>query len=960
MRKQCTRVLAILLALLMCLSTLPAASLAAQQSAAESGSVPATEDASTPEATGSQEPYTEVVRYVTPRYADIGCEDDLPLPEAAVTAADSASYFTTLDEAAEEMRTQMEARTETINILYATDSYDSTLARAIFYAAVEHTGVPTQGDYLLRQYGGWTASISRYSSGGLYYITFSYAMSYYTTAEQEAELTAVLTELMDGMDLENQSDYEKISTIYAYICTHVTYDYANLSDEDYKLKYTAYAALINGTAVCQGYALLFYRMALEAGVDARLISGTGNGGSHAWNIVKIGKYYYNVDATWDASYYSVLGRYNYFLRCDSTFDDHTRGDDYSSVDFYAAYPMGSMDYDASAASEPGAVAISGANFPDESFRAYVSDSFDANGDGVLSAEEIACVTEIDVHDCGISDLTGIEHFSSLMSLNCDGNQLTSLDLSSNTALATLSCTGNTYTVSVDSDGCFDLSTLPGSFTTANATSWAGFTSAGSSRTVSVSGSTLTTAVSTASVCYTYDCGNGASAGFTLLVTPVVEPISDCTLTLSYTSVTYNGAAHEPSVTAVHGTTTLTQGTDYTVSYSNNVNAGTATVTVTGIGDYTGTTELSFTIGKAAQTLSAEISAASLTIGKTAQITAAAAGSISYVSSDTSIATVSSSGLVTAVAAGSATITVKAAATDNYYSTASTITITVSALATPVISSVYSTVQTSAKVTWGCVDGADGYQLYRSTEANGVYTCVKTITSGTTTRYTNVGLTIGQTYYYKVRAYVTLSDGSRIYSGFSEVRYMPAAVVFEKVYSNSTSRIRLLWSEVSGAEGYQIWRADSEDGVYKIVKTITSGETVAYSNTGLESGKTYYYKMRAYTTVDGSKVFGAYSDVYTVAVMPEAPTLAAASSSSGIAKLSWNVVSGAAGYQIWRADSANGTYTLVKSITSGSTIRYSNSGLTSGKTYYYKVRAYTEVNGNKTFGAYSEVQSVTVK
>ena len=263
MRKQCTRVLAILLALLMCLSTLPAASLAAQQSAAESGSVPATEDASTPEATGSQEPCTEVVRYVNPLYADIVCEDDLPLPEASVTAADSASYFTTLDEAAEEMRTQMEARTETINILYATDSYDSTLARAIFYAAVEHTGVPTQGDYLLRQYGGWTASISRYSSGGLYYITFSYAMSYYTTAEQEAELTAVLTELMDGMDLENQSDYEKISTIYAYICTHVTYDYANLSDEDYKPKYTAYAALINGTAVCQGYALLFYRMALE-------------------------------------------------------------------------------------------------------------------------------------------------------------------------------------------------------------------------------------------------------------------------------------------------------------------------------------------------------------------------------------------------------------------------------------------------------------------------------------------------------------------------------------------------------------------------------------------------------------------------------------------------------------------------------------------------------------------------
>lgn len=60
---------------------------------------------------------------------------------------------------------------------------------------------------------------------------------------------------------------------------NVKYDYENLDDTDYKLKYTAYAALLNGTAVCQGYANLLYRMALEAGIDARFISGLGNGGA---------------------------------------------------------------------------------------------------------------------------------------------------------------------------------------------------------------------------------------------------------------------------------------------------------------------------------------------------------------------------------------------------------------------------------------------------------------------------------------------------------------------------------------------------------------------------------------------------------------------------------------------------------------------------------------------------------
>ena len=80
------------------------------------------------------------------------------------------------------------------------------------------------------------------------------------------------------------------------------YDYTNLNDDNYKLKYTAYAAMCNGTAVCQGYSNLLYRMLLEAGVDCRIISGIGVSGGHAWNIVRLGDLYYNVDATWDSNY----------------------------------------------------------------------------------------------------------------------------------------------------------------------------------------------------------------------------------------------------------------------------------------------------------------------------------------------------------------------------------------------------------------------------------------------------------------------------------------------------------------------------------------------------------------------------------------------------------------------------------------------------------------------------------
>ena len=126
---------------------------------------------------------------------------------------------------------------------------------------------------------------------------------------------------------------------YDYICSNVTYDHDNLNDESYSLKYTAYAALINKTAVCQGYASLFYRLALDAGVDTRVISGEA-GGPHAWNIVKLNGKYYNLDSTWDAG----RSTYAYFLKNTNDFDDHVRDNDYQSNEFIEEYPMWDESY----------------------------------------------------------------------------------------------------------------------------------------------------------------------------------------------------------------------------------------------------------------------------------------------------------------------------------------------------------------------------------------------------------------------------------------------------------------------------------------------------------------------------------------------------------------------------------------------------------------------------------------
>ena len=76
-------------------------------------------------------------------------------------------------------------------------------------------------------------------------------------------------------------------------------------------------------------------------------------------------------------------------------------------------------------------------------------------------------------------------------------------------------------------------------------------------------------------------------------------VAKATVTLSATSYTYSGAAKKPSVkSVVLGSTTLKAGTDYKVSYKNNTKAGTATVTITGLGNYTGTVSKTYTIKKA--------------------------------------------------------------------------------------------------------------------------------------------------------------------------------------------------------------------------------------------------------------------------------------------------------------------------------------------------------------------------
>lgn len=181
----------------------------------------------------------------------------------------------------------------------------------------------------------------------------------------------------------------------------------------------------------------------------------------------------------------------------------------------------------------------------------------------------------------------------------------------------------------------------------------------------------------------------------------------------------------------------------------------------------------------------------------------------------------------------------------------------------------------------------------------------------------------------------------------------------KASSSSYNSNKLSWNKVTGSSGYEVLRATSKTGTYKLVKTITSGSTVSYTDTKLATGKTYYYKVRAYRTVDKKRVYSSYSSIVSAKPVLKTPSVKLTSGSKK-ATIKWEKISGASGYEVYRATSKSGKYSKIKTITKNSTVSYVNSSLTKNKTYYYKVRAYRTVNGKKIYSSYSVAKSVKVK
>ena len=279
-----------------------------------------------------------------------------------------------------------------------------------------------------------------------------------------------------------------------------------------------------------------------------------------------------------------------------------------------------------------------------------------------------------------------------------------------------------------------------------------------------------------------------------------------------------------------------------------------------------------------------------------------------------------------------------------------------------------------KVTWDAVPGATAYYIYsKENTAGWKQIATKKVTDSSETSYTYYAknLTVGSAYYFAVSAVREVSGTTAVGEKAPTVQipillsnYVPENL---KCRAVSTTSVKLTWAEMSGITTYWVSITSDDDTAYAASenkgKTVT-GESLTV--TGLKKGYTYKFKVQARKTINGTTESGPFSAEISGTPTSLAPTDLSAKSITtayGVV-LTWEASEGADGYEIHKGESENGPWSLVKDLGDGAAVKYVDTDnydkTTAGKIYYYWIRSYTEVLGQKHFGPVSTKVKVQIQ
>lgn len=337
---------------------------------------------------------------------------------------------------------------------------------------------------------------------------------------------------------------------------------------------------------------------------------------------------------------------------------------------------------------------------------------------------------------------------------------------------------------------------------------------------------------------------------------------------------YTGNEICPKLTVKNGNYTLIEGVDYTVNYENNKQIGSAKIEVVGLDKYSRLLNETVSFNIVPQAV--ENMRCTSTSSNSANIEwDAVNGATGYIVQILKNGKWTNAGTFTGT---KATVTGLAVGSLNYihiaaytnvngknYVGAYNKHITVSTQLGPVNTRVSKYTNSYITLAWDKQTASNGYEIYSYNYTKKKYVLYKTITNGNTGSYKITGLSSNKKYKFKIRAY-KLVNGKKTYGSLGNWVLQYTSVKKPKLKSAtspSTKRIKMTWSKVSGATGYQVkWSTYSDFSQNYLTKSVSS----KYLSTTLKtakSKKTYYVKVRAYRTISGKKVYSPWSSKKTL-------------------------------------------------------------------------------------------------
>ena len=257
--------------------------------------------------------------------------------------------------------------------------------------------------------------------------------------------------------------------------------------------------------------------------------------------------------------------------------------------------------------------------------------------------------------------------------------------------------------------------------------------------------------------------------------------------------------------------------------------------------------------------------------------------------------------------------------------------------------------TSVTISWGKVSKATDYIVEHN--VNGAWKQVGTTSS---LSYKVNGITQNGVNKFRVKARRNYSgvyyNGGYTYVN-AEVTDIPSAVTGVRSTSNTSTSNTITWNASKKAEGYEIYQWIGTNDSYKLIGTTTSTK---FTNSKKSSGTMYRYKVRAFNTVDGQRIEGAYSSELTTCTLPASVSFSLCSTDVDSITLNWNKVSKATGYQVEMY--TNGTWKTLSTLSGTS---YTASDLSQKTAYRFRVRAIRNYNYINYYGDYTE-KDITIR